>query len=197
MTVVSTAAPLLIGLYSSTQRQGKSTVANLIKARIGRTTIMSFANPVKLATASFLEALGLSDVEATEAVFDHKDTTIPGLGITGRDALVLIGTKAGREGVSQDCWVNALFRRADAFRSKAELNVVIDDVRMPNEADAIIERGGFLVRVSRQVKLDKVDPTTEGRLDGFRFDAVIQNNGSLTDLNEAVRAALRHLRSLA
>lgn len=189
--------PLLIGLYSETQGQGKSTVAQLIKSREGTTTILSFATPIKLATAAFLEACGLSDVQATEAVFDRKDTIIPGLGITGRNAMVLIGTKAGREGVSQDVWVRAAMSRADAMRDKGRLHVVFDDVRMPNEADAILERGGSLIKVTRPVKFQDVSAETEGLLNLYPFVDTIRNTGSLADLTENVRVALQKVKSKA
>lgn len=191
-------SPLLIGLYSPTQGQGKSTVAGLMKARLGRTEILSFATPLKLATAAFLEALGLSDVEATEAVFDDKDAVLPTLGITGRNALVLIAQSA-RVRISPDIWVRALMRRVAMLRpSVGGYNIIVDDVRMQNEADAVLAAGGFLVQVIRPGHSPaKVDPATEGRLSGYRFDATITNDAGLADLNEQARETLRTLRALS
>jgi hypothetical protein len=188
-----TRPPFLIGLYSETQGQGKSTVAHLIKARLGKTSVLSFATPIKLAGAAYLEALGLTDVQATDAVYDHKDATIPGLGITGRDVLVEIGESARRL-VGPNVWVDALFRRANPMRGAAGLHVAVDDVRRPNEADAILARGGHLIRVVRDIKFDKVDGSTEGLLNDYPFVYTIHNSGSLATLAESVRVALQAAR---
>jgi hypothetical protein len=192
-TATITRPPLLIGLYSETQGQGKSTVAHLISARLGHTSVLSFASPIKLAGAAFLEAMGLTDVEATDAVFDHKDVIIPSLGIRGRDALVMIGEQA-REMVGPDVWVDAAFRKADPMRANAHLHIVFDDVRRPNEADAVLSRGGHLIRVVRPVKFDNVDGATEGRLNAYSFVHTIHNTGSLATLAESVRVALLAVR---
>lgn len=61
-----------------------------------------------------------------------------------RELLQRMGTEAGRDIHGQDCWVNRAMRRADDLPQ-----VVVTDVRFPNEAAAIVARGGLLVRVER------------------------------------------------
>lgn len=71
---------------------------------------------------------------------------------------------------------------------------VITDVRFPNEADAIKERGGIVVRINRfhSVVRDHNIPEhpSETALDNYSFDYVIDNDGSIDDLTEKVRRTL-------
>jgi hypothetical protein len=61
-----------------------------------------------------------------------------------REYLQRMGTEAGRDIHGQDCWVNRAMQRA------ADLpQVVFTDVRFPNEAAAIVARGGIMVSVER------------------------------------------------
>ena len=69
-----------------------------------------------------------------------------------------------------------------------ESNWIITDVRFPNEAQAIKDRGGIVIRVNR-LDVDKFTtnfPQTlhpsETALDDYKFDHVIDNNGSLEEL---------------
>ena len=80
------------------------------------------------------------------------------------------------------------------MRDSAHLHVVFDDVRRPNEADAILKRGGHLLKVVRPVKFDNVSEVTEGRLNDYPFAHTIHNGGSLATLAEAVRQALLAVR---
>ena len=131
--------------------------------------------------------------------------------ITPRLMLQLLGTEAGREIIHPNIWVNALFadyksynilkEPIDGFREKFTIldskypNWIITDVRFPNEAQAIKDRGGILIRIEREDlnNFTKKFPDTvhesEIALDDYKdWDYVIDNNGSLKDLVEKVRA---------
>jgi hypothetical protein len=64
--------------------------------------------------------------------------------VTPRMILQKMGTEAGRNVFHEDFWVHALEKRI-----QNEKNVVISDVRFPNEINFIRYSGGFIVRVSR------------------------------------------------
>lgn len=81
--------------------------------------------------------------------------------ITPRKLLQLIGTECGRQIIHPNIWVNATFTRYrnDIDHSNGTLvengeypNWIITDVRFPNEAEAIRDRGGILIRVNRSIK---------------------------------------------
>lgn len=92
---------------------------------------------------------------------------------------------------------------------KEEVNVIspnwiIPDVRFPNELKAVKDRGGITIRVNRPdfventltgekfpVKVYKKEHKSETALDTAEFDYVIDNSGSLGDLEEKVLEILR------
>ena len=76
---------------------------------------------------------------------------------TVRDLLQLIGTEAMRNVIHSNIWVNALFvdyklkiGKYDSIAIQDSYpNWIITDVRFPNEAEAIKQRGGILIRINR------------------------------------------------
>lgn len=72
---------------------------------------------------------------------------------------------------------------------------IITDTRFPNEAQAIKDRGGIVVRVNRhKVKPDSQEKVilhpSETSLDIWKFDHVINNDGTKEELLEKVREML-------
>ncbi len=68
-------------------------------------------------------------------------------------------------------------------------NWIITDVRFPNEAKAIKDRGGIMLRVNRQTETDRFprnEHPSETALDDYKFDATIINNGTLEELEKSV-----------
>ena len=132
--------------------------------------------------------------------------------MTPRLLLQLLGTEAGRNVIHSDIWVNALF--ADYVCNDCGKQVcstdeedtgqmihysfpnwIITDVRFPNEAKIIKDKGGIVIRVNRPLerlgnsKLPKLKHTSisqhpsETALDNYKnFDHIIENNGSIEDL---------------
>jgi hypothetical protein len=76
------------------------------------------------------------------------------------------------------------------------MRYVISDWRYPNEYEAlshILEGRKFTflrVRIERSNIVSIPDPS-EHQLDGANFDAVIQNDGSISDLRDAIKAVVR------
>jgi len=97
--------------------------------------------------------------------------------MTVRELLQKIGTEAIRDNVHPNAWINALFTDYSDI-----CNWIITDVRFPNEADAIKERDGFLVRIERP-ELKRYDHLSETALDDYDgFDHTIINDASIVDL---------------
>lgn len=122
---------------------------------------------------------------------------------TVRDLLQLIGTEAMRNVIHHNIWVNALF--ADYKLSKGKYDNVaiqdsypywlITDVRFPNEAEAIKERGGILIRVNRgrmsMVEMANQHPS-ETALDNYdKWNYKIDNSGTMEQLIEMVQMILQ------
>lgn len=85
-------------------------------------------------------------------------------------------------------------------------NWIITDVRFPNEAQAIKDRGGILIRVNRPVsaiganKLKHKSITqhpSETALDDYQdWNYIIDNNGTIEDLIEKVEVILKNTKVL-
>jgi hypothetical protein len=131
--------------------------------------------------------------------------------ITVRQALQWIGTDLFRDKFHPNTWVNSLFTGYKSVSSKAGLdadsvselvhgiireekypNWIITDVRFPNEAQAIKDRGGILIRVMRYGDPnEEVDfHESEIALDSHEFDYYIDNNGTIEELIEGVKEIL-------
>lgn len=116
--------------------------------------------------------------------------------MTPRLLMQLVGTECGREILHPNIWVNALMSEyGDRIFSEDEgdwiyPNWLITDVRFPNEAKAIKEREGLLIRVERNTENNDNHPS-ETALDDYKeFDYVIDNNSSISDLVEKVTKIL-------
>jgi hypothetical protein len=102
-------------------------------------------------------------------------------------------------------WVHALARKAEQYK-----NVVIPDVRFPNEIDYIKDAGGFVIRVVRgkepkwyeaAMKANKTGDLNDILKTGVHFSEwawignlynyVITNNGSLIMLESDVKHMLK------
>ena len=75
-------------------------------------------------------------------------------------------------------------------QQKLGRDVVIDDVRFPNEADMIRRLGGELWLVDRPGTAYEGGHAIEGALVDLMPDAVINNSGTLEDLQEIVHGLL-------
>ena len=124
--------------------------------------------------------------------------------MTPRWLLQLLGTEAARDVVHRNVWVNALFADyiptlISGSREEGDKTIypnwIITDCRFPNEAQAVKDRGGIVIRVNRyditgQGKLSN-EHDSETALDDYDyFDYVIDNFGTIEELIEKVKNVL-------
>lgn len=88
-------------------------------------------------------------------------------------------------------WVRRLYEIID---SKILSNVIVTDIRQRNEVDALINRGGYHIRITRK-NADEIttpDHETETALDAedYPIDFYIENNGTLKDLEVAAKGTV-------
>ena len=144
----------------------------------------------------------------------------PEWGITYRELLQKLGTETMRNGLHENVWVNALMADygkyinqatgeqvlindylyyKNGLDSKAEIvtkqepNWIITDMRFPNEMDSVKAKGGITIRVNRVRYISthsEGEHESERALDNHKFDYVIDNNGSISDLIDKVRTIL-------
>jgi hypothetical protein len=121
--------------------------------------------------------------------------------MTYRQFLQELGTEAMRDGLHTNVWVNALFADYNAGYTISPLDVdnqapdnwIITDMRFPNEMEAVKERKGITIRVSRTgihtPKVEDLHPS-ETSLDDVEFNYHIDNSGTIEDLIKKVRQIL-------
>jgi hypothetical protein len=166
----------LIGV-SGRKRHGKDTFAARLVERHGFTRV-AFADPMRemaLALdpiisdgwrlAALVETFGWEEAKANPEV---------------RRTLQRLGTEAGRGVLGDNIWVDTAMRYARSLGGR----VVFTDCRFPNEADAIRDAGGQIIRVNRPAFPDDGDPhPSETALDRYPFDDLVLNDGTVDDLH--------------
>lgn len=144
---------MLIGLAGYAQ-SGKTSTANILKARFGFTDL-ALADPVRqlaeaidpiiIYRASESRFMRYSELLAAEGYEEAKKYP------EFRRTLQRIGTEAGRQVFGEDVWVGLLFNRIATVQADwRKSNVVVTDVRFPNEAAAIRTWGGRVWRINRR-----------------------------------------------
>lgn len=196
----------LIGIAGKMQA-GKDTLGGMInKLSTQEWQIKKFAGKLKQ-VVSLLIGIPIENLEKEEIKssylseewnkliidFDRAYVGLPTSFVhkyTVREFLQKVGTDALRDVIHPNIWVNALF--ADygikdlnyfkAFPQNYDLpNWIITDVRFPNEAEAVKERGGKLIKVIRNNNTG--DHPSETALDNYdSWDFIVPNTGTLDDL---------------
>lgn len=127
----------LIGIAGH-KRAGKSTLAQGLSFALGLPE-ESFAAPLREFVAR------ITGMTAPELEF-NKELPLAWLdGVTPRQMMQTVGTEWGRQMIHPELWLRSLFARIPPQ------GAIISDVRFPNEAEAILERGGIVFRVNRPV----------------------------------------------
>lgn len=157
------------------QNVGKDEVAKIL-SDYGFTRV-GFADRLYKVAKDLYGWDGFQDREYYLTNRDAKELPLTTVGKSPRQILIELGNKV--RDIWEDTWV----------ASCVQDNTVISDMRYPNEAKILRERGAFLIRVDRDVP--QTTDVADTALDGFTdWDCVIKNDGSLEDLRHKVRAAL-------
>lgn len=130
---------MLIGMAGAAGT-GKDTAADYLVDQYGFDRV-TFAAPIKRAVGRILD-LDLWELE------QDKDKTVPWLDLTPRQLMQVVGTECGRA-LCPDIWVRFAMREVDRLVAAGQDRIVFTDVRFANEAGAIIDAGGYVVRIER------------------------------------------------
>jgi len=147
---------------------------------------LSFADPLRKFSAQILSSIGYDGVACLR---DNKADKIVELGVSPRQMMQTLGTEWGRSCIHPDLWVMVAEGIARK-QLKSGQNVVIDDVRFPNEAEMIRRLGGELWLVERPGVYYDGDHSSEGALTDVLPDAVVHNSGTFSHLREVVAGLL-------
>lgn len=176
---------MLIGL-SGYGGSGKDAVADLLVSEFGFTR-RAFADPMRDALYRLnplVPGPGMHDERLTWLVdtfgWDSAKRQFPEV----RRLLQVFGVECGRDLHGPDCWADLILNNLPAG------NIVISDVRFPNEARRIKSMGGQIWRIARPGTGPVNDHGSDSALDGWKWDHIIWNGRGLTELRDLVRTAL-------
>jgi hypothetical protein len=126
--------------------------------------------------------------------------------MTVREFLQKLGTEGVRFGLHPNAWVNALMAdykpaphyhaHYDSIPEQKEPDWLITDTRFPNEAQAIKDRGGIIIRVDRPGVQPTNGHSSETALDNWPFDYRIANVSDLESLKFTTETIMRQLNIL-
>lgn len=184
---------MIIGI-SGKIGSGKDTLANIIMTkyplRVGEGIVKkSYAEKLKYISA-YLTGI---EEELTQTQ-EGKNTYLKEWGMTVGEFLQKMGTEGMRQGVHPNGWVLSLY--AD-YRVEDKRTWVITDVRFKNEAQAIRDRYGILIRIEgdpakiRENSKRDLTHLSETDLDDWKdWDVIMDNKGSLEELRHQAHAFL-------
>lgn len=186
----------LIGLTGAA-RSGKDTLAYHLRMRHNFES-MAFADPIKRGVCS---TFGLTPDKPDE----DKEAIIPWLGKSRRELYQKFGTEFGRDNVSDDVWIKVAQNNLDKKIKSEATNpaitvdcggIVFTDVRFDNEAQFIIDNGGYVIEVDRpeELRVKVRNHKSENGLSDGLIDVTIKNDGSITDLYEDMDKILEALK---
>ena len=94
--------------------------------------------------------------------------------LTNRELLQVVGTDMCRR-VYDNLWIHSVFKEGDK-------HLVFIDVRFQNEAKAIKDRGGLIIKIERGFAPNKIEHVSEQPLPDELIDLTIVNNGTREEL---------------
>lgn len=205
---------MIIGL-SGYAKSGKDTVAEMIQEiQPNEWEIKKFSGKLKV-IASLLTGIPVAKFEDQEfkqstlgrewdqfyTVFGDEYIVEP---MSVRVFLQRLGTDAIRDGLHEQAWVNALMADYHTDTKREVLGEyikkvtppckwIVTDCRFPNEAEAIKDKGGVIIRIDRPgIKPVNAHPS-ETALDNWDFDYKIANVSDLVALKQTVEVLLNKL----
>jgi hypothetical protein len=154
---------------------GKSTAADFLVDDFDFVKV-KFSAPLKCMLFAFYDSVGLTPEEIEDRIEgDLKEAPCKFLGgQTPRHAMIHLGTLWGREAMHTDLWVNAWRTRVRGLLD-AGINVVVDDLRFPNEEILVREFEGTIIRVEGKTRRASSKHVSESYM--IEGDEVIHNIG--------------------
>lgn len=171
--------PRLVALTGAAG-SGKSTATKFLVERHGY-TLVKFAGPLK----DMLRAIGLSEDQIEgglkeEPCFWLQDRT-------PRYAMQTLGTEWGRNCMGDGFWVELWARRVNQITAGGN-RVVVDDCRFPNEAAAVRELCGMIIKLEGRGGIAGAHASEAGC---GQHDAIVTNDGGLVELYAGVEEEVR------
>ncbi len=199
---------MIIGI-SGKARSGKDTFAEMLATELNNEgayppyVMMAFANELKLRCQAAFDLTWEQLWGDDKEVPDERYVKVPRTTLTGTGEMPIVYWTAREimqnygafyRTIDNEFWVKNLFK---VIEDKEYTNVIVTDVRYTNEADYILNNGGYVIRINRESKdavHNKTHPS-EIELDYYkRFDFTVINNRGLGELKESAKDVSRFLK---
>lgn len=176
---------------------GKDTAAQVLLEEL-RFQRIAFADPIKRALlaldplvpgAKEGEFLRLSEFATERDWSEIKE--YPEV----RRLMQILGTEVGRNLFDPEIWVRLAERKLESTLSVGD--VVVTDVRFPNEARLIRGYGGLLVRIERPGYGPVNEHVSDRASERWAYERKVENDGDVDELHEKMRALVADLRASA
>ena len=165
---------MIIGI-TGPARSGKDTVSKIITDIYTSYKIKSFAAPIRLIIANLI---GITDSIIFDSIKDIPHILLNNK--TPRYAMQTLGTEWGRYMISDTLWIDTCLNTNDT-------NIIISDVRFENEAKAIKEKNGIIIKVTRpNIKIQESLHISEKGISDDYIAYNIDNSGDINDLKQKV-----------
>ena len=171
---------MIIGI-SGKMYSGKSTVSDILRQSYPELGFLDkpFAGPLKQSLASMF-----NENIANFYNQDFKNNHILLPNMTTREVMQKYGQ--AMRNIYKNFWIYLNLKDY-----KKEKNWLIPDVRFRNEADAIQDLGGVVIRIESKRSLPSTD-VSETALDNYEnFHIIITNDGTKDELTEKTREAFK------
>lgn len=172
--------------------EGKDTFAELLAEQlVGKVERHALADKLRLIT-EIVSGVKMSTTHKINKPFcneirnytqDQKNIVIKQFNKTIGETLQLVGTDLFRDNYDTDIWVKSFFNEELSEKLNNGKIIVVPDVRFVNEADFILQEGGYLIRLEgdpmgvRENSLRDLNHISETDLDNYtKFDKVIYND---------------------
>lgn len=165
--------------------EGKSSFAKVLMNDYGYVNV-KFADGLK----NMLRTFGLSEAEIEGNLKQHPSKKL--CGQTPVHAMQTLGTEWGREMIGKDVWVNKWMETVRTqLRFSLSTKICCDDLRYLNEAQAVRDCGGMIIRIQRGKNKKKDLHTSETEMMNIKHDLLFNNNKTLTDLSESIHSCFK------
>jgi hypothetical protein len=171
---------------------GKDTFAELLAEQLeGKVERHALADKLRLIT-EIVSGIKMSTTHKINKPFcneirnytqDQKNIVIKQFNKTIGETLQLVGTDLFRDNYDTDIWVKSFFSEELYEKLNNGKIIVVPDVRFVNEADYIIQEGGYLIRLEgdpigvRENSLRDLNHISETDLDDYtNFSKIIYND---------------------
>ena len=190
---------MIIGI-SGKARAGKDTFATMLAEKLnekgyGIFVLMAWAHELKLGVQREFDLSYAQLWGDKKEVEDKRYPKPDGSGYwTGREMMQEYGQFFRT--IEPDFWVRKLF---NVIEDKEYENVIITDCRHPNEVDAIVEHGGYHIKI---VRPDKEQVHNEQHIsetaleEDYKVDIKILNDGTLEELKTKTQDVVKTIMSM-